>query len=152
MRYGVAIAGLALLAATAFAAPAGAANPIAYTNDSTYLHAGPGDDFPVVSHVPAGADLALAGCSHGVVWCDVSWNGNRGWINARYLDTILHDERVGFMEYHTVLGVPVVTFDQGAYWRDHYASYPFYSAPGAWTMPAETPSEVRSLRYNGVDE
>jgi uncharacterized protein YraI len=151
MNHEALIVGAALLT-VAVAAPVRAETLTGIANASTYLHAGPGDDFPVISHVPPGADLSIIGCSHGVIWCDVTWNGNRGWLSARFLDTILHDERVGFMEYHTVIKVPVVTFDKGAYWRDHYASYPFYASSSYWATPAETPDEVRSVRYNGVDE
>lgn len=149
MKYAVLLAGLTLFAAV----PAFAQNNIiGFANASTYLHAGPGQDFPVVSHIPPGANINIIGCTSGYVWCDVAWNGNRGWISARFLDSVFNEQHVNVAEYGAVIEVPHVVFDQNAYWRRNYVTYPFYSVSRYWRRPAETPAEVRSERYNGVDE
>ncbi|MEZ0224090.1 MAG: SH3 domain-containing protein [Alphaproteobacteria bacterium] len=141
MKYEVLLVAVAFLAITGLSVLAQGATISGFTNASAYVHAGPGQDFPTVAHVPPGANVGVIGCTTGVVWCDIVWDGNRGWISDRFLG--------GFHDYSP----PKVVFEQRSYWRNHYRSYAFYSKPRYWPMlPAETPAEVRATRYNGVEE
>ena len=154
MKYGfLTITTAAVLALAALSALAQGRNVPGISNGSTYLHAGPGEDFPVVAHIPPGADMSINGCTQGFIWCDVAWNGNRGWISGRFLDGSLDDRNVNVVDYGTLMSVPTVVFDQHSYWRHNYRTYPFYSSPRFWTLsPGETAGETREDRYNPVDE
>jgi hypothetical protein len=141
MKYEILLVAVAFLAITGLSVLAQGATINGFSNSSTYMRAGPGQDFPTVAHVPPGADVGIVGCTAGIVWCDVEWDGNRGWIQESALGGL-----------HTN-NPPKIVFDQRSYWRNHYRRYSFYSKPRFWPMlPAETPAEVRATRYNGVDE
>jgi hypothetical protein len=47
------------------------------------LRQGPGTNFGVVTLIPAGAPIAIAGCNAG--WCQVSFQGQTGFIIASSL-------------------------------------------------------------------
>ena len=153
MKYGaltiVAAATLALAGLSAFAQETTISG---FSNVSAYLHAGPGNDFPVVAHVPPGSSMNITGCSQAFVWCDVTLDGNRGWIEGRYLDSVMNSENVNVAEFGRAIAVPTVSFDQRTYWRHNYRSYPFYSSPQSWNLLPQTPAESRATRYNSVDE
>jgi uncharacterized protein YraI len=73
----------ALLCAIIFTAvPAHAEHARAISNAN--MRIAPGISYPVVDIVPRGALVNARYCiSNG--WCRVTWRGNRGWINGRYL-------------------------------------------------------------------
>jgi hypothetical protein len=48
------------------------------------LRSGPGTDSEVISAIPAGSTVRVAGCDGE--WCSVSWNGQSGYAIARNLD------------------------------------------------------------------
>jgi len=69
-------------AITLAAAPAHAAH--ARTTANVNMRASPGVSYPIVDVVPRGALVNARYCiSNG--WCRVTWRGNKGWINERYL-------------------------------------------------------------------
>jgi uncharacterized protein YraI len=153
MKYGALTITVAAAAALAGLTALAQGNSVTgYANASTYIHAGPGQDFPVVAHIPPGADLAITGCTQGFIWCDVSWNGNHGWLAGRFLDSVVNEHHVNVVEYGRSMNLPTVAFDQHTYWRHNYRSYPFYSSPQYWSWSPETPAEARASRYNPVDE
>jgi uncharacterized protein YraI len=153
MKYESVLAAVAFLMVAGLSVLAHGASITGFANASTYLHAGPGQDFPIVAHVPPGADIRIVGCSQGFIWCDVAWNGNRGWIAGRFLDSLMNEEHVNVVERGASINMPKVVFEQRTYWRTHYRDYPFYGSPRYWPMlPGQTPAEVRTERYNGVDE
>lgn len=154
MKYGaLTITAAAVLALAGLSAVAQVNNIVGFSNASTYLHAGPGQDFPVVAHIPPGADIKISGCTQGFIWCDVAWNGNRGWIAGRFLDGSINDQNVNVVDRGAELSVPTVVFDQRTYWRHNYRTYPFYSSPRFWPFsPGETAAETRAERYAPVDE
>ena len=64
--------------------------------------------------IPPGADMKISGCTQGFIWCDVAWNGNRGWIAGRFLDGSLDDgSPLGRIECHVAR--------PNAQWRDFAA-------------------------------
>lgn len=73
-----------LAAASALVLSAGVASAApAITQSAVNMRAGPGTQYPVVTTLPARAAVDVAGCDGS--WCQVSWNGADGYVNAGYL-------------------------------------------------------------------
>jgi SH3-like domain-containing protein len=62
--------------------PPGAAGsaPPAFVNTTVNLRNGPGTTYTIVTKIPAGAPVAVAGCQAG--WCQVSFQGQNGYVIA----------------------------------------------------------------------
>lgn len=122
-----------LIAAVFFiAAPGAALAARGYATNNVNMHAGPGVDYPVVSVIPAGADVYIHGCLGDDSWCDVSWDSDRGWVAAAYLDYFYNDRYVYLPDYFGEIDVPVVTFSLGTYWGHFYAGRPWYHRRAYW--------------------
>ncbi len=109
---------------------AGAQN--AYTAKQMNLHAGPDRDYPLVAQVDEGAPLEVHGCLDGYSWCDVSVDGNRGWM---YGGGIYFDDNGGtawLYSYGPQVGVPVITFSVDTYWGQYYQGRPWYGQRETW--------------------
>ena len=130
-KYLLAVSAIAL--ALGLPSAAHAAGIKGYTNSAAELLAGPRADYPSVSHVESGVNVDVIGCVQGFTWCDVSWNGNRGWIDGRYLDSIYKDHRANVVELGPQENLPVVTFEQRSYWDSNYHDRPFYTEHRYWT-------------------
>jgi len=102
----VASAALALVALPAHAQTATTA-----TADLN-LRAGPGTQYPDVGTIPSGQSVTLYGCIGGA-WCDVSYEGQRGWASASFLQD--------------AAAAPTVTYDAGEYFDENYRDRPFYN-------------------------
>jgi uncharacterized protein YraI len=120
----VSIAVSALLCATAAA-------ETAWTVHSTNLRAGPDREYPVVTRIPGGAAVDVAGCVDGYSWCDVSAGPDRGWVYAGNLEYPYEGHRV-VLYSHPWAVVPIVPFAVGPYWDTYYASRPFYHRRSYW--------------------
>jgi len=112
-----------------------------YTNASVDLLAGPAAAFPPVAHVASGANVDIMGCTDGFKWCDIGWDGHRGWIDGTYLDSIYKDHHVNIIEYGSQENVPVVTFEQKTYWDNNYHDQPFYTEQRYWHTTTTTPPQ-----------
>lgn len=125
---------LRLGAASALAlASSGAWAATAVTVSSLNLRAGPATGYPVVTTLPASARLVSYGCLGDMTWCDVSWNGQRGWVSSSYIRVIYHAEPVVVtVTSAPIIGVGVVAFDYG-YWQRYYVGRPWY---GSWAVYA----------------
>src|SRR5581483_11067739 len=102
-----------LIAAAALAvigAPAAAMARAGFATSDVNMRAGPATDFPVITTIPAGADVNIHGCIAGYDWCDVGWSGDRGWVEASYLQFVYHDRRVLLPDYAAEVAIPIVTF------------------------------------------
>ena len=109
---------------------AGAQN--AYTARSLGLHAGPDRSYPLVAQVDEGMPLEVHGCLDGWSWCDVSAEGNRGWM---YGGGIYFDYNGGtdwLYSYGPQVGVPVITFSVDSYWGSYYQGRPWYGQRETW--------------------
>ncbi|ESR26009.1 SH3 domain-containing protein [Lutibaculum baratangense] len=73
-----------LTAAALIAAVPAAAKPGLATSDLN-LRAGPGTGHAVIATIPRGGAVDVEGCLSDLAWCEVAWNGRRGWASARYL-------------------------------------------------------------------
>lgn len=118
------VAGLASLAF--FVAPTLSQAARGFTVDQTLLRAGPGPQYPYVDRLPSGASVTVFGCLRGRVWCDISFQGDRGWVSGQDLEIFFHSRRVRIVEVTPVF-VPVVTFEVSTYWDRYYRSKPFFA-------------------------
>lgn len=63
--------------------PPGGPPPPAAVNTNVNLRQGPGTNYPIMTTIPAGAPVAVAGCSGA--WCQVTFQGQGGYIIATSL-------------------------------------------------------------------
>jgi uncharacterized protein YraI len=117
---------MALTAAAAQAAPG-----VATANVN--MRTGPDTEFPSVGVIPEGAPLDVFGCLDDESWCDVGWEGNRGWVFSEYLGfdyrgqvTPLPDAGIA------AFGIPVVVFSTVEYWNRYYVGRPWYRDRDRW--------------------
>ena len=90
------------------------------------LRAGPSTDYPAVDVIGGGNDVHVFGCLSNRSWCDVGYNGIRGWASSNYLEPTGRPNYTGPRAVDRI-GAPVITFSLGSYWDNHYRSRPFYS-------------------------
>ncbi len=76
------IKSILLGAGAALLLSAGAAGAATVTSGLN-LRSGPGTDYRVIDTLPAGAQVAVLGCSGS--WCRVDWNGESGYASASYI-------------------------------------------------------------------
>jgi len=107
-------------------ASAASAADSGYVTANLNLRAGPGFDYPVVATMRAGTGVTIYGCLSGWSWCDIDWQGNRGWAAGSYLQVMYRNYRRPITTYGVDLGLPFVTFSFDSYWNDHYRSRGFY--------------------------
>jgi uncharacterized protein YraI len=113
-------AGLALLLTLGLSSVASAAS--GYVTGNVNLRAGPSTSYPVVVTLVAGEGLEIFGCLSGYSWCDVDWNGYRGWVSSNYLQTVYQSRRVRLVEAPPT----IISFSFGSYWDNYYRGRPFY--------------------------
>jgi uncharacterized protein YraI len=104
---------LTVIAALAVSVAAGAQT--AYTVRAANMRAGPGRDYPLVSWLPQGAPVTLAGCYEGWRWCDVIAPPNRGWVYSGFLSYPYQGRRVTILDAGPMLGLSLVPFSLGLY-------------------------------------
>ncbi|MFC3690611.1 SH3 domain-containing protein [Chenggangzhangella methanolivorans] len=122
-------AALAALALPSLAPSSAQAATGAVSVASVNLRAGPSSNYPVVALLPSRAPLTLFGCNAATTWCDVSWDGERGWVSATYVSvTYRGSATVVSPVIAPAVGVTVVGFSH-AYWNAHYVGRPWY---GHW--------------------
>src|SRR5438477_534639 len=128
---GFKIAGF-VVAALLLAIPSAALAARGIVTIEVSMRAGPGTGFPVVDRIPGGARVNIHGCLRDNSWCDVSWDGDRGWVSAEYLEYFYRNRYVYLPDYVDVIDVPVVPFVLTSYWSNYYAGRPFFQRRAYW--------------------
>ncbi|HZD92285.1 MAG TPA: SH3 domain-containing protein [Pseudolabrys sp.] len=118
--------------AMAAAAPTAALARAGFATTDVHMRAGPSTNFPIITTVNGGARVHIHGCLQSYNWCDVSWQGDRGWIYGRYLQFAYNNRRVLVPLYGARVNLPVVSFSVDTYWRLHYRHRGFYSRRHYW--------------------
>lgn len=118
--------GLFVLAATVATVPALAAD-YAFIRAPVNLRAGPRVGYPVLVVLSSGTQVLVHGCVQDYAWCDVSVDGERGWVSAAYLDYEYEGRPVIVEDYGPQLGIAIITFSIVEYWGDYYRHRPWYS-------------------------
>ena len=80
------------------------------------------------SHAP----ISILGCLGDYTWCDVIFQGNRGWMRSIYLQGWYRGYYYSLRDYAPRLGYRVVSFDLGGYWDANYRGRPFYGDRDRW--------------------
>jgi len=99
----------------------------AFVTSSAPLEAGPSPDYPQIATLEAGAPVAVYGCLNGWDWCDVSFEGYRGWFDGQLLAVPYQGERVPVFDFGPQIGVAVTAFSFDSYWEEHYRGRPFFT-------------------------
>lgn len=130
-----AIATLALCAMSSASAVASDA----YVTSNVHLRSGPDVGYPSVALLRIGTPVTIEGCVAGWAWCDVSDGGDRGWVSGAFLQQEYAGERLGIRSNGERIGIPILSFELGAYWDHHYRNRSWYGEREHW-------SHVRSSR------
>ena len=93
---------------------------------SIYLRAGPRVGYPVVALLYPGSSVFVHGCLSDYAWCDVTFEGERGWVDAAYLDYAYRGEFLPVMTYGPSLGIAIFSFSIGDYWGRYYPHRSWY--------------------------
>jgi uncharacterized protein YraI len=135
-------ASLFLLIAASLVAVAAHAGS-AYTQGNVHLRAGPSSDYPLVLSIPPNSLINVNGCLDDFTWCDVDWEGNRGWVYGNYLYYDYQNRRVPVLQFGAALGVGIVSFSIGDYWGRYYAGRPWYGRQNYWMHRPPPPRRPR---------
>lgn len=72
------------------------------------IRSGPGPEHAVVGYIPQNAQIAVAGCIQGSLWCRVSYQGHSGWAYSQYLTGNVAGRSVVVSQ--AITQVPTVTY------------------------------------------
>lgn len=113
-------------AASASAAPA-------VTTANLNLRTGPDIDFPKATQIPEGDGVEVHGCLRDESWCDISWEGERGWVFSEYLALAEGDGYQPLLDAELpAMRIPYVTFAARDYWDRFYVQRPWFAERDRW--------------------
>ncbi len=122
----VAFAALTVSAVAAQAAPG-------FSTANVNIRTGPDVDFPSVGVIPEGEPLSIEGCLRDESWCDVRWDGGRGWVYSEYLAFDDRGEMVPLPDVGAAyFRIPFVAFAARDYWDRYYVGRPWYRDRARW--------------------
>ena len=116
------IKSVGIVAAISFLAVPGMAlaGSFAVATQNVHVRAGPDVGYPSLDVARAGDDIYVYGCLRYEPWCDVDYDGLRGWISSHYL--AFYDGGYRYVGQQAVyrMRAPVITFSISNYWDRHY--------------------------------
>jgi uncharacterized protein YraI len=118
------LSGLAL-ALTTLLLPATASATDGWARAAGILRAGPSTDYPRVTRVSRGDDLDVHGCLARASWCDVTVDGDRGWLPGSRIELVRDGHRERLFGDTAVFGLSILTFGRTDYWGEHYRGRPW---------------------------
>jgi len=121
----------------------------AFITSGASLLSGPGADYPPVADISGGEPVEVHGCVGGYGWCDVAFQGYRGWFDARLLAYPYQGQRVPLISFGAQIGVPVVSFSVEDYWGRFYRDRPFYRERARWAAKAPPPGPAQPRGVGG---
>lgn len=122
----------ALAVTVALGAQAAEARP-GYATANVNLRAGPDTDFPVVDVIPDSDPVDVRGCLNDESWCDVIWEGNRGWVFSEYLALDYRGDMRPLPDIGVeAFGIPIISFAATDYWGRYYVGRPWYRDRTRW--------------------
>ena len=116
---------LALLVSVGGASAAWATE--AYTTSSTWLRTGPDTNFPRIERIPRESLVEVYGCTENYDWCDIDFEGDRGWLPGRRLQFVYNGRRGSIDTLAPFLGLMILQFSLQDYWGNHYRERPWYT-------------------------
>ena len=105
----------------------------AVTTETASVRAGPDDSYPEVAQLDADSPIEVMGCLDDWSWCDVTFDGNRGWM---YSPDITYEYEGGYVPFYTYAPtfiVPVISFTVDTYWGRYYHDRPWYRDREQWS-------------------
>lgn len=102
-----------------------------FSRSSTWLRAGPSSDYPRVAHVARGEPLDIHGCLSGRSWCDVSADGDRGWLRGSSIDYVYNGRRI-ILSNPAAAGIAILSFGMADYWDSYYRDRSWYRDTRYW--------------------
>ena len=124
---------VAVLIAFATLGSAAAHAERAFTMADVNLRTGPDVEFPRVDIIPEGEPVDIAGCLRDESWCDVSWDGGRGWVFSEYLAVEDDGQMVALLDVGLVeFRIPYISFVAADYWGRYYVGRPWYRDRDRW--------------------
>ena len=82
---------------------------------------------------PEGEPLGIEGCLRDEFWCDVRWDGGRGWVYSEYLAFDYRGEMVALPDVGPAyFRIPVISFAARDYWDRYYVGRPWYRDRDRW--------------------
>lgn len=121
----------------------------AVTISSVNLRAGPATNYPVVITMPVSASIVTYGCTPDMLWCDVGWNGQRGWVSASYIRVMYQQTAVAVtVASAPTIGISIVHFDHD-YWHRYYVGRPWYPNWSHYEGPSVVHRGATACNGNG---
>ena len=129
LRGGSLLLGLALLCGAHAAA---AAETTALIVRSVNVRSGPHQSMPSVTTLLTGTRVTVVGCVASWRWCDIQSGSSRGWVYTRYLSVPFEGSARTIIDGGPNLGLPLVEFQLGPYWDEHYQRRIWYPEKAQW--------------------
>jgi uncharacterized protein YraI len=108
----------------------------AITTEVASVRAGPDDAYPEVAQLDYDSPIEVIGCLDDWSWCDVTFDGNRGWLYSPDITFEYEGGYVPFYTYAPAFSVPVISFSVDAYWGRYYYDRPWYRDRDEWSHRA----------------
>jgi uncharacterized protein YraI len=99
---------------------------------SANVRSGPHQSMPSVTTLLTGTRVTVIGCVASWRWCDIQSGSNRGWVYTRYLSVPFEGSAKTIIDGGPNLGLPLVEFQLGPYWDEHYSRRIWYAEKAQW--------------------